>query len=136
MDTKQLAKRLAVDSRDFCVACIVLPLIAFMLGMLAIHYPIPLLSLVIAGSCLGWIAFYRLLSRPDRELHGRIATVVSFGTLSLSSAFGSGMMVAGPGNYDVMALSISFVCGLLGALQYRRHQRESLAEQGSKDARR
>jgi len=127
MNKRLLAKILAADGRDFCVACIVLPLAAFLLGMAAIYYPIPLLALVIASSCLGWVAFYRLLSRSDNELHGRIATVVSFGTLSLASAFGSGMMVAGPGNYDVIALSISFACGLIGAILFRKHQRTSLA---------
>ena len=127
MDKKVIAKRLAADGRDFCVACIVLPLVAFLLGMAAIYYPIPLLSLVIASACLGWVAFYRLLSRSDNELHGRIATVVSFGSLSLASAFGSGMMVAGPGNYDVIALAVSFACGLIGAILFRKHQRASLA---------
>lgn len=132
IDMKNLGRRLAVDSRDFCVACVVLPLVAFLLGISAVYYPVPLLALVIAGTCLGWVVFYRLLARADRQLHGRVATVVSFGAVSLTTAFGTGMMVAGPGSYEPAALALSFACGLIGAILFRQHQREARRAQASR----
>lgn len=125
MLNKELAKQLTRDGRDLCIACVILPCVAFALGVVAIHYPVPVLGFTIAACCLGWVAFYRLLAAPDvKELHGRIATVVSFATLSLANGFGSGMMAAGPGNYDAIAMALAFSFGLVGALIYRRHQRE------------
>ena len=125
MNKKEFAKRLVLNSRDVCIACIVLPCLAFVLGMAAVNYPVPVLGLSIAACGLGWVAFYRLLAAPEvRELHGRVATVISFAALSLANGFGSGMMVAGPGNYDVLAMAFSFGFGLIGALTYRKHQRE------------
>ena len=134
MCMKTIALRLATGTRDVCIACIALPLVAFSLGMAAIYYPIPLLAAAIAGGCLGWVVFFRLMSRADAELHGRIASIFSFGAISMSAAFGSGMMAAGPGNYDVMALAISFVCGLVGAILFRQYQREIKGGPAAADA--
>jgi hypothetical protein len=132
MDKKHLARRLATSGRTLCVACIVLPCLAFALGVAAVYFPVPVLALTIAACGLGWISFYRLLSAPEiRDLHGRIATVVSFGSLSLAHAFGSGITVAGPGNYDLVAMTLSFAFGLISALIYRRHQRELSSMQAS-----
>jgi len=130
MNKTEFAKRLVRNSRDMCIACIVLPCMAFALGVAAIYFPVPVLTVSIAAAGLGWLAFYRLLSTPEvKDLQGRIATVASFGALSLAHAFGSGMMVAGPGNYDLAAMVLSFGFGLIGALIYRKHQRESAAHE-------
>ncbi len=130
MDSKDLVRRLISSGPSLCVACIALPCLAFALGVAAVYFPVPVLALTIAAGGLGWISFYRLLSAPEiRDLHGRIATVVSFASLSLAHAFGSGMTVAGPGSYDLVAMTLSFAFGLISALIYRRHRRELAALQ-------
>lgn len=125
MKSTALLIRTFESSRDLCVACIILPCLAFALGVFAVYHPGPILLLSIAAAGLGWLVFTRLLlSKKAGQVSGRIAAALTFGAMSMAQAFGAGMMVAGPGNLDVLSMLFAFGLGLLAAMAYRRHHRD------------
>lgn len=114
------------EGRDLCVACVLVPAVAFIVGLAAVSFPLQVggAGLVAALVCVAM--FYRAMGDQTlKHLHGRIALVSSMVSISVLSGLGCGLMAAGPAQSIYgLGMMLSFSFGLAGGITYRKHRRE------------
>ena len=114
------------EGRDLCVACVVVPAFAFIVGLAAVSFPLQVGGMGLAAALVCVAAFYKAMGdRSLKHLHGRIALVSSMVSISVLSGLGCGLMAAGPAQSIYgLGMMLSFSFGLAGGVTYRKHRRE------------
>ena len=114
-----------------CWACILAPVVAFAIGIAAIHYPVAVTMVMLAGLGIGWIRTLSWMA-DGRDWPTAVAAKGSAAALALTgSGLGlvAGLLAEGSGSADWQVASMALLCGMAsGAVHQIGHRNRTTTE--------
>lgn len=120
-----------VKASSTCVACLLVPACALLLGLLAIQHPLSVLFAAVVGALAMWATLLATVAgTKTRDIDGRRVAAASAVLISAGFGFAGGMLAGAEHTIDLPVLLIAFSLGLGSGVLFQKRGRLDLGEVG------